>query len=249
MSIDIVRWTASRLPGVDDTIRRELAESAGANADRGGRVDRALEAGSLLGFALRSMSRRGALDDRREMVRQGVRVGALVLALASALHAMAAPSVALALGASVTAVAIAAGLRVGAVVAAAMTVVAVVAATGSPEAWSLAVLAAVALGHRFDARTCPIGGAICATALTAGGAMSAIAPATTSTAIVTVAVIVAASGLLAVGWFDPRFAVAATIVWCCRFVDTDMTRWIPLLAGLAVGTMFTDVALRRTLTA
>jgi hypothetical protein len=42
MSGDIVRWTARRLPGVDEAIRRELVESAGAKADRGGRLDRAL---------------------------------------------------------------------------------------------------------------------------------------------------------------------------------------------------------------
>lgn len=254
MSVDIVRWTARRLPGVDNAIRSELVESAGLAADRGGPLDRALEVGSLVAFALRSMSRQGALDDRREMVRQGLRVGALVLALATALRALAAAhdgaSAGLAGGACVTAIAIAAGLRVGAVVAAAVTVVLDVAATGSPNVWSLVVLAAVAAGHRFDARRCPTGGVICAAALTGGGIVAAVAPAPTSTAVVTATVAVAACGLLTVGWFDPRFAVAATVVWCSRFVaaDAELVRWLPMFVGLAVGWTISDAALRRTLT-
>ncbi len=254
MSDGIVRWTARRLPGVDEAIRGELVESAGIAADRGGPLDRALEVGSLVGFALRTMSRRGALDDRREMVRQGLRVGALVLALAAALRALAGAhdvsTAALAVGASVTAIAIASGLRVGAVAAAGATVMMHVAASGSPNAWSLVVLLAVGAGHRFDARPCRVGGLICAASLAAGGIVAALAPAPSSMAIVTSTVVVTACGLLAVGWFDPRFAVAATVVWCSRFVavDVEAARWLPMLVGLAVGWTISDVAMRRTLT-
>lgn len=253
MTLDVVRWTARRLPGVDEDVRRELAESAAAATRGGGRIDRALEVVSLLGFALRSMSRRGTLDDRREMIRQGVRVGALVLALADALRALAATTdgagAAVALAACATAVAIAAGLRASALTAAVAAAALGTIVTGSPSAWSVAVLAAVAVGHRFDARRCPAGGLVCAIALAGGGLVALLAPATTATAIITVTILAAAGGLLLVGWFDPRYAVAATVVWCTRFValHTGPTTWLLLLTGLVVGVTISEIAIRQTI--
>lgn len=269
---DVLRWTAHKLPGIEVAIRQDLIASVDAIAERGGRFDRALEIGSLIGFSLRSMSRRGTFDDRRELVRQGLRVGALVLAIAMALFACAsaqgASSIVLAGCASLTAIAIATGLGIGALVLATVTAVVDVATAGSPTASSLLVLAAVAAGQRFDARRCLAGGAICGTALLGGCTAAALLPSSSAAAIVTMATIAAASSLMVLGWFDPRYAVAATLVWLWRFitVDTDelgqaiaavgdraefqllLARWLLMGVGVLVGWRVSEAAIRRCLT-
>ncbi|MGH9119214.1 MAG: hypothetical protein ACRD0A_15435 [Acidimicrobiales bacterium] len=268
----ILRWTALRVPGVDDRLRPDMVVAVDAIAARGSRIDRAAEVASLVGFALRSMSRRGAFDDRRELIRQGLRVGALVLAIVNALLAGAsaegASSIAVGAGAVLTASAIAGGLGLGAVLLAGGTVLLQAATTGPPSVSSLVVLGAVAVGHRFDARRCPVGGAVCAAAVIGGCIGAALLPAPTVAVIVTPTILTVAIGLLAMGWFDPRYAVAATLVWFWRFIAVDIDelgramvalgdraefqllvgRWLVMGAGVVFGWRVTEAAIRRCLT-
>ena len=268
----IMRWTALRVPGVDDRLRPDLVAAVDAIAARAGRIDRAVEVASIVGFALRSMSRRGAFDDRRELIRQGLRVGALVLAIVTAVLAAAsaedAAGVAVWCGAALTAVAIAGGLGPGAVALAAVTVLLEVTTTGTASVSALVVLGAVGVGRRFDARRCPVGGAVCAAALVAGGGVATLLPASTIEISLAVMVIAVAVGLLALGWYDPRYAVAATLVWFWRFVAVDLGelgraivalgdraefelllgRWLLMGAGVVIGWHVSEAAIRRCLT-
>jgi hypothetical protein len=293
-----LRWTARRLPGVDERLRTDLVASADQLAERSGRLDAALEVASLLGFALRAASRRGARDDRHELVRQGVRVGALVLALVGALAAWAAvwtagqagqdpgtatgllpagvpAALAAAALATLLAAAVAGGLRTGAVVLAAvqvgvvaLAVVPAPAGTGdAPLALPLVVLGAVVLGHRYDARGCPAGAALAAAAIALSGMAAGLAPNGTVTAV-TVAGLAVPAVLLAVGWFDPRYAVAATVVWLWRLVAVDLgelagavdaladeltfrlllARWLAMGLGVVLAWQVSNAAIRRCLT-
>jgi hypothetical protein len=270
----VLRWTARRLPGIDGRLRADLVASVDQLAGRGGRQDRALETASLVGFALRSASRRGAGDDRRELVRQGVRTGALVLAVLGAVGAWSAVATAttpaalvLAVLATLAAAAIAGGLRTTAVaVAAASAVAGVVAGTGI--ALPLVVLGAVALGHRFDARTCPVGAGLAVAGIAAGATVAALAPGATPAGLVVAGVAVPLV-LLGVGWFDPRYAVAATVVWAWRLVAVDvgelagavqalgdeaalrllLARWLLMALGVVAAWRVSRAAIRRCLAA
>jgi hypothetical protein len=266
---DVLRWTARRLPGVGDGLHDELVATVDELAGRGRRIDRVLEIGSLVGFSLRSASRRGAFDSRPELIRQGVRVGALVLAVAGALLSWTtAPSDLAVTGvATLLAVAIAGGSRTGAVVLA--TVAAVLTTLdGGPQPLALVVLGAVAVGHRFDARPCPIGAAVTAVAVVGTGVVAANLPAPTATTVLMVMIGVLPVALLAVGWFDPRFAVAGTVVWVWRFLAVDahelidalqalgdraafrllVARWLLMGAGVVLGWHLSKAAIDRCLT-
>jgi hypothetical protein len=291
-----LRWAARRLPAVDDQLRGDLVASADQLAARRGRVDRALETASLVGFALRSAARRGAHDDRRELLRQGARTGALLLALAGALAAWVAVAggagapgplspppvvdaggpIALALAGLATLVAtvIAGGLRAVAVVLAAVQAAAVagaVAWTGAPGAalaLPLLVLAAVAVGRRFDDRACTVGGLAAAAGVLAGASVAALAPAGAA-GVLGVAALAVPAALLAVGWFDPRYAVSATVVWAWRLVAVDLgdlaaavgdladerafrvllARWLLMGAGVALAALVSSAAIRRSVSA
>ncbi len=295
-----LRWTARRLPGVDERLRTDLVASADQLAEGSGRLDAALEVASLVGFALRAASRRGTRDDRHELVRQGVRVGALVLTVVGALAAWAAvwtaghaghdPGATAAAGpfpagvpvalaaaalATLLAAAVAGGLRTGAVVLAAVQVGAVALAVvpgpagvgDAPLALPLVVLGAVVVGHRYDARSCPGGAALAAAAIGLAGAAAGLAPHGTVTAV-TVAGLAVPAALLVVGWFDPRYAVAATVVWLWRLVAVDLgelagavdaladeltfrlllARWLAMGLGVVLAWQVSSAAIRRCLT-
>lgn len=231
---DVLRWTARRLPGVDAALRDDLLATVDELAVSGRRVDRGLEIGSLVGFALRSASRNGASDNRVELIRQGVRVGALIMAMASALwswttvpHELATTS-----AATLVAIAIAGGLRTTALVLALAAVV-LTALDGSPQPLALTALAAVAVGRRFDARPCPGGAAATAVGTVAAGLVAASLPTPTTTTVLVAVLSSLPVALLAVGWFDPRFAVAAMVLLGWRLLAVEVPQ---LVSGMgAVG--------------
>ncbi len=255
---DVVRWTARRLPGIDPALREDLLASVEQLVERRNRVDRMAEVGSLVGFALRSASRRGASDSRSELIRQGLRVGALVLAITGALLTWTGASeprgVAMALVATAVAVAVAGGSRLGAVALAAGQVALVAGGAGGHLPLAVIVLAAVVAGHRFDARHCPLGAAVTAVTLVGIGVLEATLPMATVTTMTMTTVLIALAAivpvaLLAVGWFDPRFAVAGTLVWAWPATALDQQQvWVLAALAVVVGWQVSASALDRCLT-
>ena len=289
-----LRWVARHLPGIDVRVRGDLVASADLLAGRDPCLDRALETASLVGFALRSAVRRGTHDDRRELVRQGIRLGALALALAGALTAWASlwgdvaggsgplspppvvevgtpAGLALAGSATLLVAAIAGGLRAAAVALAAVQLAAVAGAVaggapGTALALPSLVLVGVVAGRRFDGRACPGGALAAGTGVLAGVLAAALAPGPAVVAL-GVAGIAVPAVLLVVGWFDPRYAVAATVVWAWRLLAVDLgdlaaavgaladerafrmllARWLLMGAAVALAWLVSAAAIRRTL--
>jgi hypothetical protein len=268
----VLRWTADRLPGVDPEWRSELRRTVEVVATDAGRRERLLELVGLLGFALATMSRRGGGDDRAELVRQGLRVGALLLAVVAALDAGATPvgasltTSAVPLAALAAAVALGGGLgRVAVAAVAASTVLHVVAGRGVVVPVLVLVLAV--LGRRFDARSCPLGAGLTAAGVAAGWlAVDALGSAVPL--VVTAGALGASLVLMLLGWFDPRFAVAATALWFWRLIAVDvaelghavtsladgpaarqalLARWFVMAAGVVVGWQISERALHRCL--
>ena len=192
----------------------------------------AREAASLVGLWLRLWGRREGLDDARQAVRQGVYLGGVLLAMVVSAEAWSSVGldrlgvtgpVALAAAAmwSVAAVLAAGGWRTAALAAAVVSILAVTVSSGEPPA--AGILAAVALlaGDRFGARGCwrgSLAGAV------AAGLLAAVATHVPAEAVGGGSLVVLGGlpvALLAVGWFDPRFAVAATTAWLGAFVTVD----------------------------
>ena len=267
---ELLRWAARRLPGVEPDIRPDLVESVDLIAATRGPVERAAELVSLVGCSLRTMSRRGASDDPRELVRQGVRVGALVLVVVNALVALElvgdARGAAVAVAASATAVMVAGGLATPAVVAAAATVSLQALVGTGPTTGTLIAVVALALGRRFDATTCPVGAVVCAGALAAGAGATAALPPGQLSAVAGGGSLVASVALLGLGWFDPRLAVGATVALAWRFLAVDLdelaeavgsitdrpgrqllvARWLLMGLGVGAGWCVSQASLRRT---
>ncbi len=234
-------WIARRLPLDDDAHREELAGSVADLVAQRPRCERTREAASLAGLWLRLWGRREGLDDAREAVRQGIYLGGVLVALVASASAWSAgrlgggsgPIVA-ALLASLGAALAAGGWRVGAVAAVAGSTIAATVATGTRPALALFAVLALVTGDRFGARRCGRG-------LTAGvagaAALAGIAvavPAAVSAAAVAVLGSVAVA-LLAVGWFDPRFALAATTSWLGALAAVDgLTPATPTVAALVL---------------
>jgi hypothetical protein len=208
-------WIARRLPVDDDAHREELAGSVADLVAAWPRCERAREAASLAGLWLQLWGRREGLDDARQAVRQGLHLGGVLLAFVAAGQAWSrftdGPGLAAAALASVAAVLAAGGWRGGAMAAAAGSTVAAVEA-GVPAALTIVAALALLAGDRFGARHCRRG--LAAGAASAGGLglVATSAPDLVAGAIPPL-VACGAVGLLLVGRFDPRFAVAATTVW------------------------------------
>ena len=259
-------WVAQRLPFADDEHREEVAASVASLVAERPRRERAREAASLIGLWLRLWGRREGLDDARQAVRQGVYLGGVLLAMVFSAVAWShvgldrlgvTGSVALAAAAvsSGAAVLAAGGWRTAALAAAVVSVLAVtVSSRELPAAGMLAALALLA-GDRFGARGCwrgSLAGAV------AAGLLAAVAT-HVPTEVVGGGSLVVLGGLplalLAVGWFDPRFAVAATTAWLGAFVTVDAvtsstraTTALVVCAAVLVGGQVSWTALRRNFT-
>jgi hypothetical protein len=243
---------ARRLPATDDDHRVELAESVAITVADRPRCDRAWETASLVGLGLRLWGRREGGDDARLALRQGVHLaGVVLLFVASAVawgevsdgdprSGAALAGAVLASGAAALA---AGGWRTPGVLAASGALGAGVIAGGpSPVVIVVAVLAVLG-GDRFGGRRCwrgLVAGLLIATAV-AGVAIAA--PSDALAAGAAVAVIALPLGFLAVGWFDPRFAVAATVAWLGAMALVA-GEW-PLAVAVVVAAHVSRAALRR----
>ena len=259
-------WVARRLPFADDEHREELAASVASLVAERPRCERAREAASLVGLWLRLWGRREGLDDARQAVRQGVYLGGVLLAMVVSAEAWSSVGldrlgvtgpVALAAAAmwSVAAVLAAGGWRTAAFAAAVVSILAVTVSSGEPPA--AGILAAVALlaGDRFGARGCwrgSLAGAVSA------GLLAAVATHVPAAAVGSASLVVLGGmpvALLAVGWFDARFAVAATTAWLGALVTVDAvtssaraTTSLVVCALVLVGGQVSWTALRRNFT-
>jgi len=188
---------------------------------------------SLVGFALQASSRRGTGDHRTQMVRQGARVAALPIAASFTAAAWSTGAV-LSVGAGVAVVVlVGAGLRWVAVV---PGVVALAAAAGSsPQLFALGVVVVVvvATGEPFDRTACPIGAVLAGLGVAVGAGVGAVWSPAQLLSVADVGGLVVLALFLVIGWSDPRFAVAATIVCACRFLTADASELAAALAAAA----------------
>jgi hypothetical protein len=241
--------------------------------------DRAWEAAGLLGLWVRLWGRREGGDDVGRALRQGAYLGGVVLMIAAsalawsrATHAPAsaeglvagAPgSVGAVVGAmlaSGAAVLAAGGWRWSALVVATCSLVACTVAAGSPPAVGVVGALAVLAGDRFGGRRCwrgLVAGAVVGAVLAAvaGVASAALLPVGATLALAGLPV-----GFLTVGWFDPRFAIAATVTWLGAMIAvaspawdgvvgdgtwTPESGWWALAAAVVIAAQVSRVALRR----
>ena len=263
-----LRWVADHLPGVDETVRADLVDTIERATPQAPVGDRLAEAVSLVGFALQSASRRGTGDHRTQMLRQGARVAALPLAAAFSATAWSGGSLVAALAGAMVVVLVGAGLRK---VAAVPGLIAVASAVSSPPqlfALGAVVLVVVLAGEPFDRVVCPTGGLLAGAGVVAGAAVGVVWSPAQLFPVVDVGGLVVLALFLVVGWSDPRFAVAATILCAARFVTADasdlaaalaaaagrdevrlvLARWVFMGAGVATCWWVTRAALDRCLT-
>jgi hypothetical protein len=230
----VAGWVARRLPVADDDHRDELAESVARAVAGRPACDRAWEVAGLLGLWVRLWGRREGGDDARRALRQGAYLGGVVLMFASstlawsrATHAPESTDglvagAALASGAAVLA---AGGWRGSALVVATGSLVACMLAAGSPLAVGVVGALAVLAGDRFGGRRCwrgLVAGALVGAVLAgvAGLASAALLPMGAAVALAGLPV-----GFLTVGWFDPRFAIAATVTWLGTMIAVAAPAW------------------------
>lgn len=264
----VLRWVATHLPGVDGAVRADLVHTIDRTAPRAPAGERLAEAVSLVGFALQSSSRRGTGDNRTPMLRQGARVAALPMAAMSTALAWSLGSVVAVLAGAAVVVLVGAGLRWAA---AGPALVAVAAAVGSsPQLLALSgiVLAVVVVGEPFDRTICPTGGLVAGLSVAVGAGVAAVWSPAPVLAVVEIGGLGVLAVFLLIGWSDPRFAVAATVLCASRFVTADVAelaaalgaavtgdevrlvlgRWVIMGAGVAASWLLTRAALDRCLT-
>lgn len=263
----ILRWVAAHLPGVDDAIRADLVDTIARTAPSAPIGNRLAETVSLVGYALQSSSRRGTGDHRTPMLRQGARVAALPIAAASTALAWSLDSRVAVLAGAAVLVLVGAGLRWAAT---GPALLALVAAGSSPQllALSAVVLVVVVVGEPFDRTICPAGGLVAGLGVAVGAGGTAVWSPATVLSVVELGGLGVLAIFLVIGWSDPRFAVAATILCASRFVTADVAeltsalgaavtrdeirlalgRWAIMGAGVAASWLLTRAALDRCLT-
>ncbi|MGZ5410419.1 MAG: hypothetical protein ACXWDJ_10535 [Aeromicrobium sp.] len=227
-----LRWVACHLPGMNDEVRADLVETIGRTAHRASRRDRVAETVSLVGFALQSSSRRGTGDHRAQMFRQGARIAALALVATFTATAWSQGAVFPALAGATAVVLVSAGLRWTAVAPCIAAVFGAANTSAELLALGVVVLVVVAIGEPFDRTFCPIGGLLGGLGVAVGAGTTAFAPDIVLPVVDGAGLVVLVMFLL-VGWADPRFAVAATIVCASRFVTTDVAELIPAIEAAA----------------
>ncbi|MFV0257809.1 MAG: hypothetical protein ACK5PP_05100 [Acidimicrobiales bacterium] len=242
----LLDWSTRSLPGFDPELRRELSESVTEAARSGGRRDRAAELLGLIGLSFTMQARRGTGDDRVETVRQGMRLAALVLAVqVYALELAHGRLVAAALAAAVGIV-VAAGTRWVPVVLAAPLVV----LTGFDGGVSLVMAAGLAMtaaiGTPHDGRRCRRGACLATVGMAGLAAVGPHLPAAATVAVAAAGAAVVGAFLL-LGWFDPRYAVAATVISAIRLASTaqlaDFDVWAAVASTSPPGGFFVRLAL------
>jgi hypothetical protein len=227
-----LRWVAVHLPGMSDEVRADLVETIGRTAHRASRRDRVAETVSLVGFALQSSSRRGTGDRRSQMLRQGARIAALALAATFTAAAWSQDAALPALAGAAAVVLVGAGLRWAAVVPCIAALFGAASTSAELLTLGIVVLVVVTVGEPFDRIFCPIGGLLAGLGVAVGAGAAALAP-DVVLPLVNGASLMVLAVFLVVGWADPRFAVAATILCISRFVTADASELIPAIGAAA----------------
>ncbi len=273
----VVRWAVRCVS--DGDRRDELLAVTGEAVRNGTRRDAVAEVAGLVGLNLRLRNRRATGDDPVTIWRQGLWIGGLLLALLAlvelGVRALAdpAPHVVVAfLLASCAFIGVAAWLPMMLAVTGPVAVVLTVLVTvEQPGAGSDLVRLGV-LGVAWLLGTPPRPARRRFTALAwcapvvVGVASSAVVAESAVLDASTVAVVgVVGAVCLVAGWFDPRLAVAATVVWVWRFLAVDpprigdavvalagdldlealLVRWIAMAAGVVVGLAVSRLSVRR----
>ncbi|MFV0523614.1 MAG: hypothetical protein ACK5RL_03860 [Acidimicrobiales bacterium] len=242
----LLQWSTRSLPGFDPELRRELSESV-TEAARSGRCrDRSAELVGLVGLSFTMQARRGTGDDRVETVRQGVRLAALVVAAQVCALALAHGRLAAAALAAGLCIATAAGARWVPVILAGPVVVLVGFGSGVPLAMVAGLAMVTVIGTPHDGRRCWRGACLAAVGVAGLAAVCPQLPAVTTVAVAAAGAVVVGAFLL-LGWFDPRYAVAATAISAIRLVSTaqlaDFDVWAALVSTSPPGGFFVRLTL------
>ena len=147
------------------------------------------------------------------------------------------------------------GWRTAALAAAVVSILAVTVSSGTPPAAGILAALALLAGDRFGARGCwrgSLAGAV------AAGLLAAVVTQIPTEAVGHGSLVVLGAlpvALLAVGWFDPRFAFAATTTWLGALVTVDAvtsstraTTSLVVSAAVLVAGHVSWTALRRNFT-
>ena len=264
----VLHWVAVHLPGIDEPVRADLVDTIDRTASHASTGDRLADAVSLVGFALQSASRRGTGDHRTQMLRQGARVAALPIAATFTVLAWSRGSPATVLAGASVVVLVGAGLRWAAAGPALLALVAAIGSSPQLLALSAIVLVVVVVGEPFDRTFRPTGGLVAGLAVAAGAGAGAVWSPAPMLSVVELGGLGVLAIFLVIGWSDPRFAVAATILCASRFVTTDaaeftsalgaavtrdeirlvLARWAIMGVGVAASWLLTRAALDRCLT-
>ncbi len=207
------------MPGVSEELRRDLTASVNDVASRGTIWDRSAEALSLAGLSLTLMARAGTGDDRGESIRQGVHLGVLATALILLPAAAADRHHLLVVMLGLLIPTLGSGEVLGARVLA--TGAAAVGVADDAGRWFtvLCLLAlGTTLGRPHDGRRC-VGGAVAAGVVASTLAAVGYARPDGVELLLVVGTAASVAGLVAAGWFDPRYAIAAAILCGVRLVQ------------------------------
>ena len=271
-----VAWVTERFEGVDPSYRRDVELTTRELTARSGLRARLLELFALVALALRLRSRARTGDRPEQVWHQGVYIGSVVLVLALAAGAWAsaertADALMLIGAAGLTASAVL-GMRGNRFAAALLAVAGGAAYIGAGAsavgsgAFATACIAAVA--GLIAGTPPPAAGrrtALAIGAVSLAGLPLAVAGAADAAVVAGTLTVVASLVLLALGWFDPRLAAAATALIFTRLLATGLDelgqalavltrdgggllllRWILMSTGVVVAWLATNRSIRRT---
>lgn len=220
MSVRVLGRIVDHLPGFDRELRSELVDAV-EDTERFPAVrQRTAEALSIVGLSFTLQVRSGTGDDRRETVRQGVRLAALVLAAVLTAHQAAAAGSAGMWLSTVAAAGLVIAIGAGTVwlpVVLAVILLVANAVVGPADAvvTTGAALIGVVAGTRHDQRRCRVGAMVSVVAVSVLVVICSAAPSIVGP-LTAIGVTVAVVAFLPLGWFDPRYAVAACGVSAVR---------------------------------
>lgn len=270
-----IHWVAERFEGVGPSYRRDVVLTTSELCRQAGRHRRWLELLSLVGLALRLRSRARTGYRPDAVWRQGLYLGAVLLLTMLATETAAGGvgldryGAAAALLASLGC-ALCARRPAAVVLAAGAAVVEVVWIARGVQAGAFVSCCAVAIGGLIAGSPAPgrhaRGLALVAGAIALAGGSSAIAVGTGSAQAATVVAFawVIPIALVVMGWFDPRFAAAATTLVFARLAASGfgelgkalaaleqdgqrglLARWVLMGAGVLAAWFTTNRSIRR----
>jgi hypothetical protein len=278
----VVSWLTERLEGVEPSYRRDVALTTREVTADAGWLARSIELISLVGLALRLRSRSRTGNRADQIWRQGVYLGSIGLLVASTGAAwanavdpgrdagalLAASTFA---SAATLAASVACGLRGHRNAAVLLSITGTVAFIGSgaagAEAGAFATACIVSLGGLLAGTAPPASGrsTVLAVSLLPLAALPlALVGGADATAVAATFTAVGAVALLALGWFDPRLAAAATTLVFSRLLASGfdelgqaltvlaedgqqalLLRWMVMAVGVVAAWLATQRSIRR----